>query len=211
MTSQSQAVVDNGNGTYTLVTDANTPPPAPAPAAPEAPSVTSDEIQALRDELAALKASQAPAPVEPPAKESEGGEPETPNPLADEVAELRQEQLESAVFEAAKGEDNFQNLVEWAGDNLNSDQIDTFNAAMQSGHKPTAVMAVQFVIDRFNDDWNAKQSTAAAPLHGGAAPGGITISSRAHLGQLTTSKEYQQDAAYRAQVDAATARFLANR
>lgn len=111
---------------------------------------------------------------------------------------------ESEVKSVAGGDQTFTEMVEWAKSNLSPSEIAAYNAAIDSGNRDQAKLAVAGVYQKFS---------AARPAEPNLVKGGTTGTSTGgayeSVAQLTkdmASPEYKTDPAFRAKVQAKLAR-----
>ena len=92
------------------------------------------------------------------------------------------------------GPENYQNMLEWAGQNLDDNVIDMFDAVMDSGNSAAAFFAVQALAMNYQDSVGVEgellQGTAASDYSQG-------FRSQAELVQAMNDPRYESDAAYR--------------
>lgn len=63
--------------------------------------------------------------------------------LREELADLKAEKEEQAVLELAGGQENYQQLTDWAGKSLPDKEIEMYNAVMDSGSQEQKTFAVR--------------------------------------------------------------------
>ena len=68
------------------------------------------------------------------------------------------------------GDENYQNMLQWAGANLNQQEIDMFDAVMQRGDALGAFFAIRSLAYRYNDaaGYEGKMLTGNAPKTSGS-------------------------------------------
>ena len=95
------------------------------------------------------------------------------------------------------GDENYQNMLEWAGSNLNQQEIDMFDAVMQRGDALGAFFAIRSLAYRYNDasGYEGKMLTGKP-----AKSGGDEFRSQAEVVRAMTDPRYEKDPAYRQDV-----------
>jgi hypothetical protein len=111
-------------------------------------------------------------------------------------------QMVSRMHETVGGEENFNELLGWAADNLSKDEIKAFNDTIDNGSEAAVKLALQGL--------NARYKAEAEPkLIGGnraGAASGDVFRSTAELTNAMSDPRYTRDPAYRADVMAKLAR-----
>ena len=97
----------------------------------------------------------------------------------------------------AGGEDGYNDMLKWAGDNLNEQEIGMFDAVMERGDALSAFFAVRSLAYRWEDakGYDGKMLTGTAPKAGGSQ-----FRSQAEVVQAMSDPRYEEDAAYRADI-----------
>ena len=92
------------------------------------------------------------------------------------------------------GDENYQNMLEWAGSNLNQQEIDMFDAVMQRGDALGAFFAIRSLAYRYNDaaGYEGKMLTGNAPK-----TSGTQFRSQQEVIQAMSDPRYESDPAYR--------------
>ncbi len=106
------------------------------------------------------------------------------------------EQSRNQVFGLAGGEEGYKEMLAWAGQNLNKNEIEAFNKAVTSGDRDMINMAVTGL--------SARHKTAQGPkLLQGQSSGGSRegFASRAELAKAVADPRYNNDPAYRRRVE----------
>ena len=157
---------------------------------------------------------------EAPAKASEGDLKITPKEEAPEAADMEallkagtitqdmydtfvagQEAASSAfqseVFSAAGGEAAYNDLIEWAGDNLSEAEIDTFNDLLGSGNVAAVKMAVSGLAAQRGSN---QAQEPARTIAGGTPPAADKFDNWAQVQEAMSDPRYYKDAAYNAEV-----------
>jgi hypothetical protein len=104
----------------------------------------------------------------------------------------------SAVFNLAGGQDKYQELLSWAGENIPEDEVDAFNAVIDSGNMNTIKMAVQGLRARFE-----RANGQGGRLIQGetTGPSGGAFRSIAEIVSAMKDPRYATDPAYRSDVE----------
>lgn len=107
------------------------------------------------------------------------------------------------VYGSVGGESSYVELVQWASENLEEDEIEVFNADVESGDMKKAKFAVRSLA--------ARRAAAGGPpasrIEGKASPSsGETFTSMRQVVRAMSDPRYQDDPAYRAEVTAKLAR-----
>ena len=92
------------------------------------------------------------------------------------------------------GDENYQNMLQWAGANLNQQEIDMFDAVMQRGDALGAFFAIRSLAYRYNDaaGYEGKMLTGNAPKTSGSQ-----YRSQQEVIQAMSAPRYESDPAYR--------------
>ncbi|MPX98209.1 hypothetical protein EHW61_16400 [Salinivibrio sp. VYel6] len=124
-------------------------------------SITQDTGEKTHEQLEAEKADlqaqldralrgDTEQPEEEQADEQEVEGAENENEESPEVAELRerlqeyeQREVESAVFNIAGGEQQYKEMIEWAGTGLPAEEVEMYNAVMDTGTKEQKIFAAR--------------------------------------------------------------------
>ena len=95
------------------------------------------------------------------------------------------------------GDENYKNMLEWAGANLNQQEIDMFDAVMQRGDALGAFFAIRSLAYRYNDaaGYEGKMLTGNAPKTSGSQ-----YRSQQEVIQAMSDPRYDSDPAYRKDV-----------
>ena len=110
-----------------------------------------------------------------------------------EFNEQTVQQLQSVVG----GADNYSKMVQWAASNLSSEEIDMFDAVMDSGNPQAAYFAINSFAQRYQDaiGFDGRMIAGKAPT---AQPKGFK--SQAELVAAMSDPRYDSDPAYRQDV-----------
>ena len=111
-------------------------------------------------------------------------------------------EYQQELYGVVGGEDSYEQMSEWATDNLSDDEIDAFNDAIVSGNISQARLAIDGLASRY------RQSGSAEPaLVGGKASSSVEMyDSWAQVTKDMASPDYKKDPAYRDAVQKKLAR-----
>jgi len=100
------------------------------------------------------------------------------------------EQLQAVVG----GKENYNNMMQWAQNNLQKQEVDMFDAVMERGDPLSAFFAVRSLAYRYNDasGYDGKMLTGAPPKSSGD-----TFKSQAQVVEAMGDSRYDTDPAYR--------------
>ena len=92
------------------------------------------------------------------------------------------------------GEENYSNMMDWAGKTLNKDEIAMFDTVMEKGDPLAAFFAVRSLAYRYNDSvgFDGKMVTGTAPKESNDQ-----FRSQAEVVQAMSDPRYEDDPAYR--------------
>lgn len=124
-----------------------------------------------------------------------------PRELVDQYANGQEALLESTrqqVYGSVGGEDSYEAMLGWASDNLEEGEIDAFNTAVNSGDMNQTMMAVQGLQARYSADATFEPSRT---VEGQPVSGGSSYRSVAEMMQDMNDPRYQNDPAFRADVE----------
>ena len=117
---------------------------------------------------------------------------EQPEPESQQT-ELTQENVND-LKSIPGGEEEYGNMMQWAGNNLEKGEIEMFDAVMDRGDPLAAFFAVQALTYRYNDT----KSTDGVMLTGKAAKAdGDVFKSQAQVVKAMSDPQYDKDPAYR--------------
>ena len=102
----------------------------------------------------------------------------------------------STVFQSVGGEESYQNMVVWARTNFSQQEIDAYDAVMDSGNVAQINFALQALSYRYAD----AVGTEGEMLQGKPARAVDTFRSQAELIQAMSDPRYENDEAYRGDV-----------
>ena len=125
-----------------------------------------------------------------------------PRNIVNSYIEAQSAQVEMAqgkVYETVGGQEAYQNMVAWAGENLNENEVEAYNAAVNSGQMAAVELAVNGLKARYTASEGAEPSRQ---VQGGVAGNvGGTYRSMAELMTDMNSPAYKNDPAFRADVE----------
>lgn len=99
-----------------------------------------------------------------------------------------------SVFGSVGGEDNYNQMVEWAADNLPQSEIDAFNKAVDSGD----VNMINFAVNGLSARYRSEVGTEPRLVQGETSgTSGGSFQSAAELTAAMRDPRYQNDPAYR--------------
>ena len=103
------------------------------------------------------------------------------------------------VFSSVGGEEAYNDLTKWAGDNLADDEVDAFNRAVNSGDKNMTMLAVKGLHARYRSEVG---SEPARQIKGETSKSGAeTYRSLAELQKDMVDPRYRNDPAFRRDVE----------
>ena len=108
------------------------------------------------------------------------------------------QQMVTRMHETVGGEEQFNSLLSWAGENLSKDEIAAFNATVDNGSEAPVKLALQGLHSRYREAGGATPN-----LVGGKrvpSTGGDVFRSTAEVTKAMSDPRYQRDPAYRADV-----------
>jgi len=110
-----------------------------------------------------------------------------------EASQMTNEEV-SQIKGIVGGDENYKQMIEWAGSNLNENEIEMYDSVMDSGNPAAAFFAVQALAARFQDaqgvDGNLITGKAPVSSHKG-------FRSQAELVAAMSDPRYDNDPAYR--------------
>lgn len=102
----------------------------------------------------------------------------------------------NAVFSEIGGKAEYEAMAEWAGETLPEAELEAYNETVESGTVDQAKFAVKALYAQY------KGGATPAPLQGSTNGASIApFNSRAQVTEAMRSKQYQQDPAFRQQVE----------
>tara|TARA_R100001463_G_scaffold132440_1_gene193132 strand:- start:4197 stop:4925 length:729 start_codon:yes stop_codon:yes gene_type:complete len=100
---------------------------------------------------------------------------------------------QNELYGQAGGEDNYNQMSEWASENMNESEIDAYNEAISSGNASQARLAIDGLLSRYRASGNAEPN-----LVGGKASSSVdTYQSWAQVTKEMGTPEYKKDPAFR--------------
>ena len=113
-----------------------------------------------------------------------------------EVADISDAQI-NQVKNAAGGEAAYQNMVQWAGSNLDAKSIEAFDQIINTG----SLDAINFAVKGLKSQYDAANGVEGTMVQGKAAPNrGDVFRSQAELVAAMSDRRYDNDPAYRQDV-----------
>ena len=113
-----------------------------------------------------------------------------------EVADISDAQI-NQVKNAAGGEAAYQNMVQWAGSNLDAKSIEAFDQIINTG----SLDAINFAVKGLKSQYDAANGIEGTMVQGKAAPNrGDVFRSQAELVAAMSDRRYDNDPAYRQDV-----------
>ena len=113
-----------------------------------------------------------------------------------EVADISDAQI-NQVKNAAGGEAAYQNMVQWAGANLDAKSIEAFDQIINTG----SLDAINFAVKGLKSQYDAANGVEGTMVQGKAAPNrGDVFRSQAELVAAMNDRRYDNDPAYRQDV-----------
>jgi len=117
--------------------------------------------------------------------------------------EAQQTMMRGEILEGVGGEEAYNEIIEWAGDNLDDASIDAFNSVLESGDTAQIKLAVQGLQAQYAANTGNEPSRT---VQGRAAGEGPVYESVAELTRDMGDKRYVEDPAFRAKVEQKLAR-----
>ena len=113
-----------------------------------------------------------------------------------EVADISDAQI-NQVKNSAGGEAAYQNMVQWAGANLDAKSIEAFDQIINTG----SLDAINFAVKGLKSQYDAANGVEGTMIQGKAAPNrGDVFRSQAELVAAMSDRRYDNDPAYRQDV-----------
>lgn len=104
----------------------------------------------------------------------------------------------SSVFNIAGGQEQYQQLIDWAGNNIPEDEVDAFNSIIDSGNMNTIRMAVQGLQARYQQANGRAGNLIQGEVSG---PSGGAFRSISEIVEAMKDPRYAKDPAYRRDVE----------
>ena len=110
-----------------------------------------------------------------------------------EISDTDAEEIKGIVG----GDDKYNEMLDWADDNLSDQEIDMFDAVMERGDSLAAFFAVRSLAYRWEDSkgYDGKMLTGTAPKGDGSK-----FRSQAEVVQAMSDPRYERDPAYRSDI-----------
>ena len=120
--------------------------------------------------------------------EKGGAQQQTPQATSDDIAQIQ---------ESVGGDTEYQNMIQWAGQNLSEQEVSMYDAVMDRGDPLAMFFAAQALNARYQDavGYDGEMLTGSAPRNTGDA-----FRSQAELVAAMSDPRYDKDPAYRADV-----------
>jgi hypothetical protein len=109
-----------------------------------------------------------------------------------------------SIYDSVGGEQNYQEVVAWAAENLSVAQIGAYNEAVNSGSLAQAELAVQGLAAQYGQTVGSKPKLLQSKP--GGSPGGAPYESLAQVTADMKKPEYKTDPAFRQAVQARLSR-----
>lgn len=112
--------------------------------------------------------------------------------------QILETQYTSAVYEAAGGEEAYSRMTQWAAANLPKADIETFNAAIDSGNLGTVKLIMGGIRSAMGEAMTQKHGTNNPSVMGGPAPTNPTggFADKAEMVKAMSDKRYCRDPQY---------------
>jgi hypothetical protein len=111
-------------------------------------------------------------------------------------------QYQGEVFNVVGGKEGYTSMIQWASQNLSAEEIEAFNATVNSGNVEQAKMAVKGLHARFS----TSEGNEPSLLTGSAGDSGGVFRSTSELVEAMSNPKYKSDPAYRADIEKKLAR-----
>jgi len=108
------------------------------------------------------------------------------------------EGIKTESYEAAGGEESYQKMIEWAGENLTEAEIDVYNDAVNSYDKGRTLRAIERLKLKYETEANVEPSVTVSGTQSQAS--GDAYGSEAEWMDDMADPRYQTSAAYRQKV-----------
>jgi hypothetical protein len=107
------------------------------------------------------------------------------------------------IRDSVGGDEAYGEMIQWAGQNLNPEEIDSFNSVANSNN----AAALSFAVEALSNRWKAVEGYEAPLVTGKKATStGKVFRSQAELGRAIADPRYSTDPAYRMDVENKLAR-----
>jgi hypothetical protein len=115
-------------------------------------------------------------------------------------AEAQNAAIQAELLEPVGGNmETYDEMIAWAGDNLDDSQIDDFNTVLETGNTAAIKLAVKSLSEKYAE---ANGTEPGRQLGGKAAQGGSVYESTADLMKDMQNPEYRTNPTFRAKVSA---------
>lgn len=140
--------------------------------------------------------------VQTPADESEQAaseqqEDEAEDVLDEPTAEYITDEQAKDLFKMVGGEKAYKSMIDWAGQNLTKNEVEMYDAVMESGNHNSIYFAVQALNNKYND---AVGSDGQLLTGRGSNEANNSFRSQAELVAAMNDPRYDRDPAYRRDV-----------
>ncbi|MBL4783883.1 MAG: hypothetical protein JKY49_00495 [Cohaesibacteraceae bacterium] len=109
--------------------------------------------------------------------------------------------IESAVFDAVGGEEQYRDMTEWAGNTLSQFEFEAYNKAVESGDLKTTKDAVEGLKARYGDTQSQEPQVQAGGSNASSSDDGAFESMEDYLDAMDDPK-YATSSSYRDKIDA---------
>ena len=122
---------------------------------------------------------------------------------AKNTQEVATAQQLKTIRDSVGGDEAYGEMIQWAGQNLSADEIDSFNSVANSNN----AAALSFAVEALSNRWKSVEGYEAPLVTGKkAASTGKVFRSQAELGRAIADPRYSTDPAYRQDVEQKLAR-----
>lgn len=122
---------------------------------------------------------------------------------AKNTQEVATAQQLKTIRDSVGGDEAYGEMIQWAGQNLSADEIDSFNSVANSNN----AAALGFAVEALSNRWKSVEGYEAPLVTGKkAASTGKVFRSQAELGRAIADPRYSTDPAYRQDVEQKLAR-----
>lgn len=111
--------------------------------------------------------------------------------------EAQQTMLQSEVYQTIGGEEAYNDMIQWAGENLDDASIDAFNATLEGGNPAQIKLAIAGLRAQYTE---ANGQEPSRTLAGTASSGVGTYESTAEMMKDMSDPRYKEDPAFRQRV-----------
>lgn len=111
--------------------------------------------------------------------------------------EAQQTMLQSEVYQTVGGEEVYNEMISWAGENLDDASIDAFNATLEGGNPAQIKLAIAGLRAQYTE---ANGREPSRTLSGTASAGSGVYESTAEMMKDMADPRYKEDAAFRQRV-----------